>query len=130
VATKSLTIVQRCSWLALIGLIVKAGAILISYGVSIGNPVGAKNLYMGLNLYNLRQYDFWQYTGMVSLMVAILVLEAYIAFLVIKVLSKIKMANPFTNEVSKNLEKISYIILLTWVAVLLDNGMQNGSQKE
>lgn len=117
-----LTVMNVLSWLALIGLIVKAGAILISYGVSIGNPIAAKNLYMGLNLYNLRQYDFWHYTGTVSLMIAILVLEAYIAFLVIKVLSKIKMANPFTIEVSKNLEKISYIILLTWVTAMLYNG--------
>jgi hypothetical protein len=117
-----LTIMNVLSWITFIGLIVKAGAIVISYGVSIGNPLGAKNLYMGLNLYNVRQYDFWHYTGTVSFMIAILVLEAYIAFLVIKVLSKIKMANPFTIEISKNLEKISYIILLTWVTAMLYNG--------
>jgi hypothetical protein len=117
-----LTVMKVLSWLALVGLIVKITAILISYGVSIGNPTGAKNLYMGLNLYNLRQYDFRQYTGMVSLTVAILVVETYIAFLVIKVLSKIKMANPFTIEVSKKLEKISYMILFTWVISLIYNG--------
>jgi hypothetical protein len=117
-----LAVMNVLSWVTLIGLIVKAGAIIISYGVSIRNPAGAKNLYMGWDLYNLRQFDFWHYTGTVLLMIAILLSEAYIAFLVTRVLAKIKMTNPFTMEVSKILEKIGYFILLTWVAAMLYNG--------
>lgn len=109
------------SWVVFLGLLVKAGAILISYGVSVGNPAGAKNLYMGLDLYAIRQFNFWHYTGTVALMSALLVLEAYIAFLVIKVLSRIKLTNPFTMEVSKTLERISYIILLAWATAMLFN---------
>ncbi|HEU0064405.1 MAG TPA: DUF2975 domain-containing protein, partial [Flavisolibacter sp.] len=104
-----------------IGLMIKAGAILISYGVSIWNPEGAKNLYMGQNLYNLRQYNFFHYTLMVSFMVALLVLEAYIAYLVIRVLSRIKLANPFTFEVSGLIQKISYFIFGTWIMGMLYN---------
>jgi len=100
---------------------VKAGAILISYGVSIKNPEGAKNLYMGLNLYDLRQFDFWHYTGTVLLMIALEVLKAYGAYLVIKVLSKIKMTSPFTMEVARTMVWISYVILLTWVVAMLYN---------
>src|SRR5437763_10282366 len=91
-----LAIMNVFSWLAFVGIIIKAGAILTSYIVSITNPAGAKNLYMGLNLYNLQQFDFWWYTGMVILMIALEVIKAYTAWLVIRVLSKIKMATPFT----------------------------------
>ena len=45
-----LLIMNILSWIVFVGLMVKAGAILISYGVSIGNPEGAKNLSNGLNL--------------------------------------------------------------------------------
>ena len=116
-----LVIMNILSWITFIGLMVKAGAILISYGVSVGNPEGAKNLYMGLNLYSLKQFDFWHYTATVLMLIALEVLKAYIAYLVIRVLSKIKMANPFKIEVSRVLERISYFILVLWIMTLLYN---------
>jgi hypothetical protein len=110
------------SWLALVGLIVKAGAILISYGVSVFvNPDGAKNLYDGLNLSSERDFSFWHYTGTVTLMLALLVLEAYTAFLVAKVLSRIRLSSPFTPEVSEILERISYFMLGIWIIALVFN---------
>jgi hypothetical protein len=116
-----LIITNILAWLAVAGFIIKAAAILISYGVSIGNPEGAKNLYMGMNLYNLLQFDFWHYTGAVVQMIIILGAEAYTAFLVTRVLSKIKIANPFTIEISKVLEKISYFILAIWAMAMFYN---------
>ncbi len=114
-----LTTMNVLAWITFFGLLVKAGAILFSYSVSIINPEGAKNLYMGLNLSNIKEYDFWHYTGIVSMLVAILLIEAYTAYLVTKVLSKIKMTNPFTVEVVSIMERISYFIFGTWVVVML-----------
>jgi Protein of unknown function (DUF2975) len=118
---KILAVMYVLSWIAFIGLIVQAGAILISYGVSVANPVAAKDLYMKLNLYPLRQSNFWYYTVKVIMMVALLVLKAYTAWLVVKVLSTIKLKDPFTMETAKMLERISYFILITWVLDLLHN---------
>ncbi len=98
------------AWLALVGLIVQLGAILISYGVSIPNPTGAQNLYLGMNLYVLRQADFWEYTGMVAFIAFFLIAKALIAWRVIKVLSQIKLENPFTANIAGRLEQISYFI--------------------
>jgi Protein of unknown function (DUF2975) len=117
-----LTIMNVVAWIAFVGFMIKAGALLTSYVVSIRNPESAKNLYMRLNLYGLKEYDFGYYTGIALSMVALEVLKAYIAFLVTRVLSKIKMVNPFTMEVSKILEKISYFIILQWVFTVLVNG--------
>jgi len=53
--------------------------------------------------------SFLAYTLSVFFMIALLVLKAYVAYLVIKVLSEIKLSSPFTAEVSARLERISYL---------------------
>ena len=117
-----LLVMHVLAWIVFFGLIIKAGAIIVSYVVSTSNAEGAKNLYRGMNLFAVRQFSFWQYTTLVSFMVAILFLKANIAYLVTRVLSKIKMTSPFTIEISKLLEKISYTIFGTWLVVMLYNG--------
>ncbi len=52
------------------GLVAEAGAILISFVVSYTNPEAAKDLFRGIDLYNLRQFNFWYYTQFVSFMIA------------------------------------------------------------
>src|SRR6187431_1381432 len=94
-----LMVMKILAWLAVAGFIVQAGAILISYVVSWGNPDGAKNLYNGLDLYKLRQFNFSYYTSLVSFMVALLLLKSFVWFLVTRTLSKISLSNPFTMEV-------------------------------
>jgi hypothetical protein len=112
---KILAVMYVLAWIAFIGLIVEVGAILISYGVSVANPVAAKDLYMKMNLYGLRQSNFWYYTVKIAMVIALLVLKAYTAWLVVKVLYKIKLTDPFTMEVANVLERISRFILLTWL---------------
>ena len=118
------------TWITFIGLMIEAGAILVSYAVSIINPNGLLKMYKGLDYYTLRQYDFWHYTGIISLKAAILIIEAYTAFLVIKVLSTIKITNPFTMDVAQRLEKIAYTLMLAWGAIMLYNGQLKWLSKE
>lgn len=116
-----LGVMNVLSWVAFIGLTIQAGAILVSYGVSTVNPEAAKNLYKGLNLYSLMQFNFWHYTLTVSFMIALCLLKAYVAYLVVKILSKIKLSSPFTVEVSELMERISYFILALWVIAMVYN---------
>lgn len=116
-----LTVLHILAWLAFVGLMVETGALLISYTVSCSNPEGARNLYKGLDLYDLRRFNFWYYTGAVSYMVVLSILKALVCYQVIKILSKFNLKNPFTLEVAGRLEKISYIALGTWVVTLLSN---------
>jgi hypothetical protein len=116
-----LVVMNVLAWIVFIGLMVKAGALLFSYVITIGNPEGAKNVYNGVNLYVLRQYSFWHYSQKFLLMIGLPVLQAYTAFLVTKVLTKIKMANPFTIEISKLIEGISYFVLGIWLMSLIHN---------
>lgn len=116
-----LTIMHVLSWIVCCGLIAQAVAILTSYTVSIINPQAAKNLYKGLNLFSDMQNNFWQYTSEVIFLTVTLGIKAYVAYLVAKVLSSIKIASPFTIEVSKRLENISYFVLILWVITILYN---------
>ena len=125
-----LVIMNVLTWIIFIGLMIEAGAVLVSYGVSIVNPKAVIKMYKGLDFYSLSQYDFWHYTGIISLKAAILIIEAYTAFLVIKVLSTIKITNPFTMDVAQRLEKIAYMLILAWGAIILYNGQLKWLSKE
>ena len=116
-----LTVMHILGWVAFIGFLIEGGVILFSYGISCVNPDGAKNLYKGLNLYDLRQFNFWHYTLSVSFMVAISIFKAWVSFLIIKTLSKFNLKNPFTMEVSRKLEQISYVSFGTWLVTMLSN---------
>ena len=88
-------------WVAFIGFMIEAGAILISYGISCVNPQAAENLYRGLNLYNLRQFNFLYYSQSVSFLVVLSIMKAYISFLVIKTLSNIQYEESIYNRSSQ-----------------------------
>ncbi|GAB4016495.1 hypothetical protein GCM10028808_45130 [Spirosoma migulaei] len=116
-----LSVMQIITWIAYIGLCIKTGAILISFGVSFVNPEAAKNLYKGLDLDSLRQLNFGYYVCLVSFMVVILMMKAHVFYLVTRILSKITLANPFKIEVANILEKVSYVLFGTWIVGLLSN---------
>ncbi|HEV3222317.1 MAG TPA: DUF2975 domain-containing protein [Puia sp.] len=118
---KLLKIMPVLAWVVLILYVAEAGAILISYTISCINPEGTKDFYMGLNLYDLRQFGFWYYTGFVFFMVALPLMKSWISFLVIKTLSKFNLKNPFSMEVARRLEKICFATLGTWFVTLLSN---------
>jgi hypothetical protein len=116
-----LTVMRILAWVACIGFMVEAGAIIFSYGVSIVKPEGAKNLYQGLNLYNLKQFGFWYYTLYISLLSGLLIMKSLTALLVIKTLTSFNLQNPFTREVAWRLEKISYYSFGTWLVTMVIN---------
>lgn len=120
-----LEIMYVLAWVAFIGLMIEAGAIVISYVISGANPEAARNLYRGLDFYPLRQYSFWHYTRSVSFLIAISGLKAFVLFLVIKTLSKVNLMNPFTIEVARIIEKISYVLLAIWIIAILNNAQSS-----
>ncbi len=80
---KLLKIMPFLAWIVLMLYMAEAGAILISYTISCTNPEGARNIYMGLNLYDLRQVSFWYYTGSVFFMVVLPLMKSWVSFLVV-----------------------------------------------
>ena len=63
-----LGVMKIMSWIIFIGLCIKAGAFIISFGVSLFvNNEAAKDLYLGLDLSGLYNTNSWYYILMVSL---------------------------------------------------------------
>ncbi|CAM4209140.1 DUF2975 domain-containing protein [Aquirufa beregesia] len=106
------------SWIAYIGISIKCGAIIFTYVLSLFNEQVAKDLYQGLNLYDLKNESFLHYSLIVGITAGLLALKAYVAHLVIKVLSKINLKSPFDMEVALQMEKISIMILYLWLISL------------
>ncbi|AYA38560.1 DUF2975 domain-containing protein [Hymenobacter oligotrophus] len=121
-STLVLTIMHVVFWVLLIGLCVQTGSILISFFVSeFINPVGAQNLYMGLNLAALKNYAEVHYVGVVSFMVYFLAVKAYMAYLVIQIFRKIDFAAPFSSEIAALITKISHNALAAGVVAIVAN---------
>ncbi len=116
-----LTVLHILAWVAFVGFMIEAGGLLVSYGISCFYPDSAKGLYKGLDLYDLRQFNFWHYTLSISLSVVLSLLNAYVFFLAIKVLSKVNMTTPFTIEVASLLQQIAVFLMIRWLFAIAKN---------
>ena len=116
-----LKVMHILSWIVFIGLCIKTGAILISYLVSIGNPEAAKNLYAGLDLSEYYNYSFIHYSFIVIYKIILFSVEAYIAFLVINLLKKLNIHQPFNTNVQRLMQHISYGVFYLWILAIIHN---------
>ncbi len=116
-----LKIMHVLSWIVFIGLLIKTGTIIITYLISIGNPEASKNLFGGLNLSEYYNYSFKQYTFIVSYKVLLFAAEAHIAYLVIQLLSKLNLEQPFNAKVQGLMQKISYNVFYLWILATIHN---------
>ncbi len=117
-----LSVLQVATWIIFIGLCIKAGAILFSFLVSLFiDPAGAKNLYLELNLYALKDYSTFHYVRLGSLLVLLWILKAYLFYFVIKIFLKINFVHPFSTEIAALILKISYVALAIGVFSVTGN---------
>lgn len=121
-----LTVMQILAWVAFIAYLAEAEVILMSYVVSLVNPESEWNLiYNRPNYFTLREFNVWYYTAFISFRLALALMKAIVWWLVIRILAKLSLVNPFTMEVAKKLEKISYVLLGTWIV-----GIESGVYAE
>ena len=76
---KLLMFLRVLAWIAFIGLCIKSGAILLSYLVSIGNAIAAKNLYDNFDLSVYRELGLVNYSVIVGYHLILTIAQAYIA---------------------------------------------------
>ena len=117
--TQILAFLRILSWIAFLGFTVFTGSVLISYIVSIKNPEGAANLYEGFNLVALYQYNFLLYSLMILIIILISILKATVWYMIARTISKIKLRNPFTKNITRQLELISYLLFTVFILGLV-----------
>jgi hypothetical protein len=107
-------------WIIYIGLCIKTGAILVSYGVSMFvNPVAASNLYKGTNMFLLHQFSKVHYSIIVLLFVLLNGLMATIGHWVIKITLSLNMEKPFSETILNYLFTISKLALYTGLVAMV-----------
>jgi hypothetical protein len=107
-----LKVMNVLSWIIFIGLCIRTGAIIYSFFVSLFfDPVSAKDLYVGLNLSDIKEFDTMHYLTLVLLIIFLSTLKALLFYRVIKIFMKINFVQPFSTEVVQLITKISYIAL-------------------
>lgn len=110
------------SWFAVAAFTVELGAYLINTIVCYWTPSAAKNIYNGLNLFDLREESFVKYAILLMFMIVMNALKAIVWYMVAGLIGKIKLDNPFTSEVVHSLEYISLLLFAIWVFAVTGSG--------
>ena len=95
------------TWIIFVGLCIEAGTILFNFTYTIFT-INQLHVYNGLNLSELYQKQLPNFVGLMSFAVVVAALKAYLFFLLVKVFKKLNLVKPFSIDIAKLIEKISY----------------------
>lgn len=108
------------AWIIFIGLGIEAGALLVNFIVSIYNPAFVGRLYQKLDLTQMYAQSKWAFYSVYSFILFIALLKAHLFYIVVRLLTKLDLQNPFNSYVSEQITQISYytfsIGLLSYIA--------------
>ena len=105
-------------WSAFIGLCIETGAILFNTLYSLARPIAAQNLYKGLDLSALMARDMRHYIGILSVIIYMNALKAYMFYLMIRIFLKINLVHPFSEPVSNLIAQISQITMQIAIVII------------
>lgn len=105
-----LSILNVLAWIAFISLCVKTETLIFNLIFSFINPEGLKNLYTIVDFSSLIRTNLYEYASLMSLLIFISGLQAYLFYLTTRLFEKINLENPFSEAVSKLILRISYVI--------------------
>lgn len=115
-----LKVMKVISWILFIALCIKPGALLISGSITFFmNPGGAKNVYLGMDLSALYASSIRNFEYVLSFLIALATMKAYLFYLVINIFSKINMDHPFSSSMIDLLKKMSYVAFGIGVVALI-----------
>lgn len=119
---KLLGLMKILSWIIFIGLCIKAGALLISFLVTLFiNKNAAKDLYVDLNLFDLYEFSSCHFVALITIMLLVIVLKAYLFYVVITIFSKVNFQQPFTIIISQLISKMSLITFIIGLVSVIGN---------
>lgn len=109
-----LQVIHVVFWIIAIGLSIKAGALIVSFFVSLFvNPAGAKNLFEGLDLSRLRDYSQNHYIATTLSLIILTCMKAAIAYQVVWIFKGFSLEKPFNSNLAGRFLRISYLAIGT-----------------
>ncbi|GGG23044.1 hypothetical protein GCM10011344_24670 [Dokdonia pacifica] len=106
-----ISILKFIFWVVFIGLLISAGVLVFTFGLGIIYPENARNIYLGLDLFKLRTTDIRAFMSVGSLSITVVSMQAYIAYLAIKIATTGNLKHPFTEATAILISKISQLAL-------------------
>ncbi len=108
------------AWIIFVGLSIEAGAIIVNFIFSIFKPEFVGKFYQKLDLSAMYRQNQMSFYTIYAFIIVIVVLKAYLFYLVVEMMHKLDLNKPFNNLVSKQITQISYLTfsigLLSYVA--------------
>jgi hypothetical protein len=104
-------ILTLIAWGIFIALCIEAGALMFNFIYSLFNPIAVKNLYQNLDLSDMYNRSKPVYFFIFSLVLVIAFMKSVLFYGVIKLISKLDLNRPFSDFVSQQITRISYITL-------------------
>jgi len=99
---------QIVAWVIFIGLCIEAGGLIVNFIFSIYKPEIVQNLYQKLDLSEMYSRSKWTFFSMYSFILVISILKAVLFYIVIILVTKIDLSNPFNSFVARQISEISY----------------------
>ena len=96
------------SWVIFIGLCIEAGGLLVNFFFSIYNPDFVSRLYNDLDLREMFVRSKWAFYGMYTFIILVSFLKAFLFYIVVRLMLRMNLANPFSSYVSQQITSISY----------------------
>lgn len=95
------------AWIIFVGLCIEAGGLIVNFIFSIYNPDFIPNLYNKLDTRDLMDHNPTVGYQIYTLMLTISILKAFMFYLVVVMMHKISLKNPFDEFLPKQIRKIS-----------------------
>lgn len=99
------------AWIIFTGLSIEAGGLIVNFGVSLYEPDILQNLYQKLDLLALLKEDKGAFFAAYSFILSIAILKAWLFYVVVKLVHKMDITNPFTFLAAEQIFQISYFTL-------------------
>jgi uncharacterized membrane protein YpjA len=113
---KILVVLKILAFMGAVKYSIDCGSQLTTLVASFINPEWAKRTYeVNLDIFNIREKSISFYSYAMCLTIAVSALKAFIWYVVLDLLSKLKLQTPFSMEVEKKLERIAYLLLAVWI---------------
>jgi hypothetical protein len=116
------------AWVIFVGLCIEAGGLTVNFLCSLFKPEIVPNLFQKLDLSELYNHSRMSFFSTYSFILTISILKAYLFYLVIRLISKLNLSQPFSSYVAGQITKISYftfsIGLISNIAQQVANNIQ------
>lgn len=96
------------AWIIFVGLCIEAGGLIVNFVFSIYKPEFVQRLYQKLDLSDMYNRGKWAFFSMYSFILIVTLLKACLFYIVVRLMHKIDLSNPFNSFVSEQITKVSY----------------------